>query len=272
MKTSQLNPTPSGVLGTMAKLIRLTEKDDVKWSHWQHPTNNVTARHNFAEYLKMGCPKLSSNDEVVTNEFPEGHELVRFIFGDDYITPEEIAVAYGVSYTDEQLEHFADTLPNIETILWLHANGYILIAGPRAEMNLLQVRKLDNELLNLEYDESDQKLAQTDVINAGQWLAIRKDEVPDSFDKLWGEQQNLLTEIEYVPNAPEVSYAVAIYYKVRDIYLLHGNHVRTSSVNKDNNHVMVNVDKNGLHVNIYWDKRHHCNVGVSSALSLDKVF
>jgi hypothetical protein len=268
--TSQPNPTPSGVLGTVAKLIRLTEKEDVEWSHWQHPTNNVTARRNLAEYLKTGCPKVSNNGEVATNQLPEGHELARLILGDDYITPEEVATAYGVRYTDEQLEHFADTLPDTQTILWLRANGYMLIAGPSTEMNLLQVRKLDNQLFYSKtegwYAKDKEKFAKDDTAKAGEWLAIRKDEVPNSFNKTWKEQQDLITEVEHVPNAPEVSYAVTAYFKVRDIYLLRGKYVRTSSVSAGGDRVHVgDFDGDGLDVNDYWDGNRGGRIGVSSA-------
>ena len=269
MKTSQLNPTPSGVLGTVAKLIRLTEKD-VEWSHWQHPTNNVTARRNLAEYLQKGCPKVSDNGGVVTNQLPEGHELAHLILGDDYITPEEMAEAYGFSYTDEQLEHFADTLPDTQTILWLRANGYMLIAGPSTEMNLLRVRDLDNQLFYSKsegwYAKDKEKFAKTDVVKADEWLAIRKEAVPNSFDKTWKEQQGLITEVEHVPNAPEVSYAVTAYYKVRGIYLLRGKYVRTSSVDAGGGRVCVGLFvEGGLYVGHYWDDGRSSDVGVSSA-------
>lgn len=269
--TSQPNPTPSGVLGTVAKLIRLTEKEDVKWSHWQNPTNNVTARRNLAEYLKTGCPKVSNNGEVVTNQLPEGHELARLILGDDYITPEEVATVYGVSYTDEQLEHFVDTLPDTQTILWLGANGYMLIAGLPMEVNLLQVRELDNKVFYSKTEgwfyAKDKEVAQTDLVKAGEWLAIRKEEVPDSFDMTWKEQQDLITEVEYVPNAPEVSYAVTAYFKVRGIYLLRGKmYVRTSSVDADGDHVGVGgFDEDGLYISYCSPGGRDGLVGVSSA-------
>ncbi len=179
MKTSQLNPTPSRVLGTVAKLIRLTEKECVEWSHWQHPTNNVTTRRNLAEYLKMGCPKVNNNGEVVTSQlFPEGHELLRLVLGDDYITPEEVATAYDVSYTNDQLEHFYDTLPNVQTILWLRNNGYMLIAGLPMEVNLLQVRELNNEFFHSKtggwYEK--EKFAKVETVKAGEsgLLSVRK--------------------------------------------------------------------------------------------------
>jgi len=268
--TSQPNPTPSGVLGTVAKLIRLTEKEDVEWSHWQNPTNNVTAWRNLAEYLKTGCPKVSNNGEVVTNQLPEGHELARLILGDDYITPEEVATAYGVSYMDEQLEHFADTLPDTQTILWLRVNGYMLVAGPSTELNLLQVRELDNQLFYSKtegwYAESKYTFSREDKVVDGEWLAIRKDEVPNSFSKTCGKQQDLITEVEHVPNAPEVSYAVTAYFKVRGIYLLRGKCVRTSSVDEDGSYIVVgNFDEDGLYVDYYWDGDRYGDLGVSSA-------
>ncbi len=268
--TSQPNPTPSGVLGTVAKLIRLTEKEDVEWSHWQHPTNNVTARRNLADYLKMGCPKVNDNGEVATNQLPEGHELARLILGDDYITPEEVATAYGVSYTDEQLEHFADTLPDTQNIFWLRAKGYMLVAGMPTEMNLLQVRELDNLVFYSKtegwYAEKQQVFAKDDKVKAGEWLAIRKEEVPNSFSKTWQEQPSLLTEVEHVPNAPEVSYAVTAYFKIRGSYLLRGKYVRTSSVSADGYLVSVgSFGEDGLDVYYYWVDDRYGDLGVSSA-------
>jgi hypothetical protein len=266
MKTSQLNPTPSGVLGTVAKLIRLTEKD-VEWSHWQHPTNNVTARRNLAEYLQKGCPKVGDNGEMVTNQLPEGHELARIILGDDYITPEEVAKAYGLSYTDEQLGHFESTLPDVETILWLRANGCMLIAGPPTEMSLLEVRELENKLFYSRwYAKSKEKFTKTDVVQVGEWLTIRREAVQNSLDKTWEEQQDLITEVEHVPNASEVSYAVTAYFKVRGIYLLKDVYVRTSSVDADGNHVCVGIfDEGGLSVNHDWDDNRLSYIGISSA-------
>jgi len=257
-------------LDTVAKFHRLLAKEGVEPDHINAPNNSVVKRRNLGDYLKMGCPKVNDNGEVVTNQLPEGHELARLILGDDYITAEEVATAYGVSYTDEQLEHLADTLPDTQTILWLRANGYMLIAGPPTEMNLLEVRELDNKLFYSKtegwYSKDKEKFAREDKVKAGEWLAVRKDEVPNSFSKTWKEQQDLITEDEYVPNAPEVSYAVTAYFKVRGIYLLRGKYVRTSSVDAGGGHVDVgNFDEDGLNVNNYYDDNRNDNIGVASA-------
>jgi len=258
-------------LDTVAKFHRLLAKEGVGPDHINTPNNSVLKRRNLADYLKMGCPKVNDNGEVVTNQLPEGHELAHLILGDDYITPEEVATAYGVSYSDEQLEHFADTLPDTQTILWLRTNGYMLIAGPPpTELNLLQVRELENKLFYSKtegwYAEEDQKFAQDDKVKAGEWLVIRKEAVPNSFSKTWNEQRGLITEVEHVPNAPEVSYAVTAYFKVRGIYLLRGKYVRTSSVSAGGGRVSVgHFDEGGLVVYGYYDDNRDGDVGVASA-------
>ena len=186
-------------LDTVAKFHRLLAKEGVGPDHINTPNNSVVKRRNLADYLKKGCPKVNDNGEVVTNQLPEGHELAHLILGDDYITAEEVATAYGVSYTDDQMEHFADTLPDMQTILWLRANGYMLVAGMPTELNLLQVRELDNKVFYSKtegwYAESEQKFAREDKVACGEWLEIRKEEVPNSLRKRWDEQQDLITEV-----------------------------------------------------------------------------
>lgn len=204
------------------------------------------------------------------NNVPKGYELATLILGDDFISPEEVTNAYGVSYTEDQLKHFGDTLPDEKTIQWYRTNGYLLVATPPSDLNILQVRDLDNQLFYSKtedwYAKDKEKFAQTDVVKAGEWLAIRKDEVPYSFSKTWKEQQDLITEVEHIPNAPEVSYAVTAYFKVRGVYLLRGKYVITSSVDADGDHVSVGCfDEGGLSVSYCWDDIRDDDVGVSSA-------
>jgi len=270
MKKNIANQNPTAVLDTVAKFHRLLTKEGVTMEHISASNNSVVKRRNLAEYLKMECPKISSQGEIVTYQLPEGDQLARLILGDDYITPEEVANTYGVSYTDEQLEHFIYTLPDTQTILWLRANGYILIAGPPTELNLLEVRELDNKLFYSKtegwYAKDKEKFAKDDKISDGEWLALRKEAVPNSFSKKWNEQQELITKVERVPNATEVSYAITAYYKVRGIYLLSEKYVRTSSIDAGGNHVFVGCFvEDGLSILNYWDDISGDNLGVSSA-------
>ena len=201
---------------------------------------------------------------------PKGYELANLILGDDFISPEEVANAYGVSYTEDQLKHFGDTLPDEKTLQWYRTHGYMLVAGPSTELNLLEVRELDNKLFYSKtegwYAENKHTFAREDKVACGEWLAIRKDEVPNSLRKTWKEQQDLITEVEHVPNASEVSYAVTAYFKVRGIYLFRGKYVRTSSVSADGYHVVVgDFDGDGLVVSYYYDGNRYGGIGVASA-------
>jgi len=204
------------------------------------------------------------------DETPKGFALAMLILGDDFISPEDVANVYESHYSDEQMTAFADTLPDEKTLQWLRTNGYMLLATPPSEMNLLQVRGLDNQLFYSKsegwYAESQQTFSREDVVKAGEWLMVRKEQYFNSRSKNWDEQQKLLTEVEHVPNAPEVSYAVTAYYKVRGVYLLKGVYVRTSSVDADGYRVFVGdggVD--GLDVRNVSDDGRHDSLGVSSS-------
>lgn len=263
---------PSGLLGTIAKLLRLTENLGVEWSHWLHPTNNKTARKNLAEYLKLGCPKVNADGMVVNPILPEGVDLARMILGDDFISPQEVAAAYGFSYSEDQLAHFANTLPDFETLMWLRTNGYMLVAVPAFDQNLLGVHALDRSLFYRKndgdgwFEDEKHTFSRTDMIRGRQWLMLRKGDVPNSRSKNWNEQSKLVASPERVPNVAEVCYGVTVYRKVRGIYLLPNFYVRTSSVDADGYRVSVgDFDERGLSVDYFWGDDRHDDLGVSSA-------
>lgn len=262
---------PAAVLDTVSKFFRLLTKNGVELSHFDRPNNSVMARRNLAEYLKAGCPKVTDNGEIVTPSLPEGEDLCRLILGDDYLSPEDVADLYSWSYSDDQLENFANTLPDTETVLWLRSNGYMLVATPSTDRNILQVRNLYSSIFYGEteswYAKGQQKYASNDVVKAGEWLMVRKEPYADSLSKTWDEQTVLLTDVEHVPSAPEMAYAIITYYNVRHIYLLNFVHVRTSSVSDDGRHVNVgefNADEGCLVVASYRNHRDDY-VGVSSS-------
>lgn len=156
------------------------------------------------------------------------------ILGIDFLSPKDLTKAYGWNYSNEQITNLTNTLPDIETIFWLYENGYILIATPPSETNLLQVYNLNSQLFypmaKSWYNGLQQLLSRETPIKAGQWLAIRKEPHPHSCaKKTWDEQTALLSNVEYVPSVTEVAYAVTAYYKIRNIKLLYRPLVRTSS-------------------------------------------
>lgn len=206
---------------------------------------------------------------VLRNGQPQqkGYEPARNILGDDFISPEEVADARGVSYTAEQLKQLADTLPSTEMLQWCKDNGYAVVAGSPTEMSLLDVRSAKSSLFYTKTEGwyANQPFAANEKVTC-RWLAIRKTEVPNSLSKRWDAQQKLLSKDEEVPNAAEMSWFITTYYEVRGIYLFKGIYVRTSSVTSGGNRVDVgNFDGNGLRVSSLWDGNYSSNLGVSAS-------
>lgn len=214
----------------------------------------------------------TEKEEVDMSKLSEKEWLCRYLLGKDYITPEELARIYSWSYSDSQLERLAETLPGEDVIHWLRANNYMLIATPPTDLNLLQVRDINNLLFYKKtkdwYENKKQKFSRSDVIRAGEWLMICKEPFPKSKNKIWNEQKVLLSDDELVPNVPELVYAVTAYCELHHIYLLEDMYVRTASVDVDGNHVIVgcfNID--GLTVNFHWDEDSSSTIGILSARS-----
>jgi len=213
----------------------------------------------FAAYLLTGICRFSTKAPDYT--------LAQTILGKDFITPEEVSKSRGLTYSEDQLAKFGDTLPSQEVLVWCRDNGYMVVAGPNKPMSLLEVREMKSGYF---YSKSggwysDQKFARNDKADT-RWIVVRKEPVPDSTSKTWSEQQALLSDVEVTPNTAEVVWAITTYKAVRDIYLLPNIYVRTSSVVSGGARVSVGlfVDE-GLDV-FYWDGDiRYSNIGVSSA-------
>jgi len=264
-------------LDTFAKLVRVIEKEGVAWEDLIRPINNLTARRNLAEYLQAGCPKMPVApvpDKVVQTSvpLPDAYLAAAKILGQDFIPPEELAQARGVSYTDEQLKTFADTLPTQEVLEWCQKNGFMVVAGPPQPLSLLQIREMKPEYFYTKeggwYAEECEKFSREQKVTT-QWLMLRKEPVPNSLNKTWDAQKKLLSEVEYVPNDAEVEWGITTYKVVRNIYLLRGGYVRTSSVGSLRHRVLVGFfDASGLVVDDSYVVSGWGGVGVASARKL----
>lgn len=169
--------------------------------------------------------------------FPN-EELAREVLGDDIIFPDEIAESRGLSYTKEQLQHFADTMPSEEVLRW-KGPDYAIVAGSPKPMGLLKVRELEPELfspqVNAWYDNQD--FAKYDRVMPG-WLVFKKEPVRDSQGRSWDEQLKLVPDHLRVPNAAEFAWIITSYYEVRGKDLFKGLYMRTSSVDSAGHHVI----------------------------------
>lgn len=197
----------------------------------------------------------------------KNEDAARLILGDDIVFPDEIAEARGLSYTEEQLRHFAETLPSEEVIRILRANNFALLAGPPQPMSLLDVRQTESELF---YSKTGgwyegQKFARDDKVST-EWLAIRKEPVPDSTNCSWNDQLGLIKAEERVPNAGEMGWFVTTFFKVRGVRLLESVYVRTFSVVSYGYRVFVGYFVSyGLYVYYYWDVYRNDSIGLASA-------
>ena len=268
-KSTSTENTVSRIFKKFGLLTNTLEKEGVTFAHWQKPIDDIRARRNLAKYLKMGCPTVP-NGTVTQPTLTEGEDLARLILGDDLITPEDIEANTGIRYTDEQKAHAAETIPtDLETLQAIKA-GECMVIYPHHDMNLLEVRDLNNQLFYLKkdgwYSDDNEKFARTDKVRAGQWLIVRKTPVEGSTSKNWNEQSAMIKSGDRVPNAAEMSYAVTMYYKVRNVYLLKGIYVRTSSVDADRRRVCVGYfESDGLDVTDFWNDHRGSDLGVASA-------
>ena len=197
------------------------------------------------------------------------YALAREILGDDFISPEEIAAARGLTYTDDQIAELESTLPDRETLEWLRRNDFMLVAGSPREMSLLDIRELERSYFYSKeggwYNNETEKFARNDKVTC-RWLMLCKGIVPNSTSKTWGEQEKLLSDLEVVPNAAEQVWGMTVYKAVRGVYLLGGLYARTSSVGSDGYRVGVGYfDGYGLLVGHWGDSGRDSHIGVASS-------
>jgi hypothetical protein len=213
----------------------------------------------FAAYLLTGIRRFSTKAPDYT--------LAQTILGKDFITPEEVAKSRGITYTEDQMAKFGDTLPSQEVLVWCRDNGYMVVAGPNKPMSLLEVCEMRSGYF---YSKSggwysDQKFVRNDKADT-RWIMVRKEPVPESTSKTWNEQQALLSDVEITPNAAEFVWAVTTYKAVRDVYLFGGIYTRTSSLDSGGGRVIVGgFDDEGLNVICWHGDRRSFGFGVSSA-------
>ena len=215
---------------------------------------------DFAVYLAEGIRRFSA-------KAPD-YGLAQSILGANFITPEEVAKARsGIVYTDNQIVALAGSLPTKDVLKWCKDNGYAVMPAPPTAMSTLDVREIQSAHF---YSKTggwyaDQKFAREDKTSFG-WLLIKKTPVQNSTSKTWNEQGKLLSALEKVPNAAEMSWFITTYFEVRGVRLFESVYVRTSSLDSDGDRVYVgDFDSVGLGVNDWSDDDRNGGIGVPAA-------
>ena len=207
----------------------------------------------FQTYIVAGIARFTAK--------APNYDLAESILGKDFISPEEISTARGLTYTDEQLAKLHDTLPAQEVLEWCRDNGMTLVAGPPKSMSLVEIQPNTHTW----YSNKAQKFARADKVETV-WVALRKEPVPSSLSRNWLEQRELVVEPMTVPNVAEAAWGFTTYKAVRGVYLLPNLWVRTSSFDSDGFLVSVGFfDAMGLGVSGYWDYYRDDYLGVASA-------
>ena len=228
MKTKP--PEPETLDTVVRKLIDLT---GVELRQWQRPVNNLKALNNLIAFLQNDCPNVGDDGEIISGK-PVSASQARIILGSDFLEPHEIASICG-DYSREQICLLAETRPDLETLQYLRSEGFVLMPGPRRELNLLEVRDIDSEFFHLKtggwFSKESQIFSREDVVRPG-WLAIRK----ESLVRLPYDQSDFLREDnknKNVPNAAEATYAFIAYHRLRRKYLFNNVYIKTCSVMSD---------------------------------------
>lgn len=195
--------------------------------------------------------------------------LAKKILGGDFVTPEEIMMKCGVSYSPEQIMTLGSQLPSENMLRHLKENGFALVAPPPVELSLLDIRahRLDLFYYLKEgwYSDKREKFSREDKTSFA-WLMIRKTQIPNSTYKKWNEQQLLLAGIDSVPNVAEMAWFITTFYEVRGVRLFQGDYVRTSSLCSDNCRVNVGgFGTRGLAVSRYAGDRAVSYLGIACA-------
>ena len=226
----------------------------------------------FLMFFMTLCPSLRARHiaEPNTSNAVSRYKSAAVNLAEDFISPEDIADARGVTYSPQQLKTFEDTLPVCEELVWLHDNGFMLVAGPPKPLSLLGIRELNPEYFFPKmrgWYYSERERFSRDEKATTKWLKLRKGPLPGSTGKSWDEQIALLMDVEYVPNDAEVEWGVTTYKAVRGIYLLSNLLVRTASRDAVvRGHVYMGYfAETGLQISGYWDSSRSAPLGIASA-------
>lgn len=219
----------------------------------------------FAQIAQGRITKQKLQNLLGNAEF-KNVDLARAILGENIIFPDEIAEARGLSYSEDQLKQLTNTLPSEGMLRWLKSNNYALMPAPPEPLSLLEIKNLDG----IFYPNDDRwwsydlGLPKTTF----EWLAIRKDVVPESTNKKWNRQCRLLGSEEYIPSVAELGWFITTYYTVRRIKLFEDICACTSSGYSTNTHVYLTFGFLGLGINNRLNAKCDKSLGIASARKL----
>jgi hypothetical protein len=255
------------MIDAVAKLVRLLNETGVDMSPFM---KKKSARDNFAEFARLGFPKINVSGVVTSQSLLEGYALAEFILGTSLILPEQVAAKYNCSYTEDQMDGLHEALPGLQELCLLRANGYALQASRPYQVNLIDVRAASSHLLYSKtggwYSEPNQKFATEEFVPAAKWQKTRMAAIPRSLGESFEEQEKRLQGGEHIPQAVDVADMVVMMQEIAGVRLFEKSYVRTSSFSVGGARVYLGgTDAGGLAVGDDWDGSRRDGLGLASA-------
>lgn len=221
--------TVTVALNYAAKLLRHLEGIDFRPIY-----NSGLKLANLRKFAELGFPEISDDGVVVEGKVLRGVDLAKTILGPRFISPQDIAQAFGQTYSPEQLAHLYASMPDFDTLLKLFKSECVLLPTlPRGD----KVKDLGNytyfqEPFGIRDDElRDQFLALSESFSEVRWIVLCGTSMMRPIS--WSTGDESLSSKERLPTAFELIYVALACKRIRAEYgLLNGlrDFVRTTSV------------------------------------------
>lgn len=193
------------------------------------------------------------------------HKRAHEIMDKNFLGIEEVSEHLGVNFTSKQLE-ILQKIPLTEAVLQKCKDTHVLVAG--YPVTILDIRRKVPELFYQDQREvwsyDEEFFAKNERVDL-QWYLFRKDVLPESIQKSYREQLQLLAENETVPRACELIYGIILYYLNTGNYLLECLYARCCDVASDGCRVHVGYfDSRGVKVSSWWGDSQFDFIGLAS--------
>ena len=247
---------PDKSLMRVGKLLRVLRKAGLSDELLDRPVNDLVFRQALVDFwIRQNVSQEKS--ESVT------HETAREIMGQNIRDINSVGIHFKIRECME-LDAFTE-IPFSEETLRECKNNHILVAD--LGLSIFEIRKrVDHKLFYSHEDDwgNDARFVEETAIPC--WRLIRKEMVPDSTNKTWQEQCQLLTGDEEVPSARVMVYTIILNYLATGERMFECVNVRTSTVDSNGDHIDVGrFDLTGLGVTSYGGAYRHNILAVTSS-------
>lgn len=192
-------------------------------------------------------------------------DLARHIMGKNFLGMEETIRFLKVSKAEKKAMAKLTKIPFSEETLRHCKDTHVLVLD--LGISILDLSKrLRMRFDSLAYSEGN-KQAFARCTEACRWRLIKKEAVPNSFNKNWEEQLILLNKDEEVPEARQVAYMAVLYHLTNGEILFNDAWVRTRSPASNGAHVLFAYTMDGFEFTIHlsdYDDRREDDIGLSS--------